>query len=177
MSGNGYIRDELDVKFLILFVLAEINMPVSLDDVFGTVFVDDAMDYFSTSSAFYDLVNSGHINDTPEGYLISVKGRDAVETYSDRLPPSVKRKAQQSALQTTVRIKRENSLSCVIEEKDERNIVVKMRISDGKNELMNLEMLVVNRDQAHVLETNFKSNADKIYNAVLNDLLKDYKKN
>lgn len=175
MPGNGYIRDKLDIKFLILFVMSEIDRPVGADDILDTVFVDEAMGYFDTSEAFYEMEESGHINKFPEGYMISEKGKAALDAYSDRLPPSVKRKAQQAVLKTMARLKRENSISCSTDERDPGNLVTTMRINDGKDELLRVDMLVVNRQQAALLENNFRNNPEKIYNAIINALLRDYK--
>ena len=57
----GYIRDKLDLKYLLLFVLSSVNEPLGMDDVIEAALTDGAIAYFDASDAFYELVESGHI--------------------------------------------------------------------------------------------------------------------
>ena len=43
MGELGYIRDKLDVKYLILFVLSCLDISVSFDDVAEMAMIDNAM--------------------------------------------------------------------------------------------------------------------------------------
>jgi len=174
MPEQGYIRDKLDLMFLILFVLNSINEPVSFDDILEMALLDESIGYFDCSEAFYDMVERGHIEETDEGYIISKRGKDVLLSYDNRLPSSVRRHAQRAVLKTAARLKREACISSEMVERGPNNFTSSMRLSDGVDEIMRLDMLVVNRSQASMLENNFKNHADEIYNAVLAALLKDY---
>ena len=75
MADTGFIREKLEVKFLILFVLASFDTEASFDDVLASTLVDGAITYFDISDAFYELVESGHIEKNGELYKITKKAR------------------------------------------------------------------------------------------------------
>jgi len=173
MPDTGYIRDELDLKFLLLYVLSNVAEPVAFDDLMDMARIDENSGYMEYADAYYGLIDSGHAEMAENKAVISKKGRDALKIYDNRLPSSVRRKAQQSILKTVARIKREACIMCETAEKD-KHLVTSLRLCDGEDELMRLDMLVVNMPQAAALEGNFRANAERIYNAVLDALLKDY---
>jgi len=173
MPETGYIRDELDLKFLFLYVLSNAGGPVSFDDLLEMVAIDEVANYMECADAYYGLVESGHVEETGGKAAISQRGRDALKAYDNRLPSSVRRKAQQSVMKTAARMRREACVACETKVRG-RHLVTSMSMSDGDDEMMRLELFVVNRSQAALLEGNFKANAERIYNAVLDALLKDY---
>lgn len=174
MPEQGYIRDKLDLMFLILFVLNSINRPVGFDDILEMALLDESIGYFECSEAFYEMVERGHIEHLDEGYVISKRGKDVLVSYDNRLPSSVRRHAQRAVLKTAARLRREACISCETVQNGPDNYTCSMRLSDGMDEILRLDMLVVNRAQASMLENNLRNNADEIYNAVLAALLKDY---
>ena len=49
-----------------------------------------------------------------------------------------------------------------------------LSLKDNRDEIISIRMMVVNEHQASMLEGNFKRHAEKIYNGILNELLRDY---
>ncbi len=174
MAETGFVRDKLDIKFLLLFVLANLEVSAGFDDIVEMALIEDSISYMDCADAYYELKESGHLEETENGVVITEKGREALEAYGNRLPSSVRRKAQRSVLRTMARLRRDAAVSVETAEKDEKTLVTSMRMSDGHDEILRIDMLVVNRAQAIMLEKNFRKNAGQIYNAVLEALLKDY---
>lgn len=46
----GFIRDKLEIKFLILYVAAGVAEPMPLSDVQALTMIDDGIDYFDFPS-------------------------------------------------------------------------------------------------------------------------------
>ena len=91
MGELGYIRDKLDVKYLILFVMSCLDIQVTFDDVAEMAMIDNAMTYFDVSDAFYEMVESGHVAADGNYYSITERGRQVLTGYERRLPASVRR--------------------------------------------------------------------------------------
>ena len=72
------------------------------------------------------------------------------------------------------RLKRDALISTSTKEISENNYVVNLRMSDSLGEIISLDMMVVNKRLASLLEGNFKANAEVIYNEILNAVMRDY---
>ncbi|MBR5520173.1 MAG: DUF4364 family protein [Clostridia bacterium] len=162
------------MKFLILFVLSCLDIEVRFDDVAEMAMIDNAMTYFDVSDAFYEMVESGHVEANGERYRITERGRQVLTGYERRLPASVRRDAQKAVMKTVARLKRDAMISTSTKEVSENNFVVTLKMSDSVGELISLDMMVVNKRLALLLEGNFKANAEVIYNEILNAVMRDY---
>ncbi|MBE6952794.1 MAG: DUF4364 family protein [Ruminococcaceae bacterium] len=174
MGELGYIRDKLDVKYLILFVMSCLDIQVTFDDVAEMAMIDNAMTYFDVSDAFYEMVESGHVAADGNYYSITERGRQVLTGYERRLPASVRRDAQKAVMKTVARLKRDAMISTSTKEVGPDNFVVTLKMSDSVGELISLDMMVVNKRLALLLEGNFKANAEVIYNEILNAVMRDY---
>ena len=47
-------------------------------------------------------------------------------------------------------------------------------MKDDDGDIITMELMVVSRSQGQLIESNFRANAEVIYGAVLNAILKDY---
>lgn len=175
MGAYGYIREKLDVKYLILFVLSCLDISVSFDDVVEMAMIDNAMTYFDVADAFYEMVDSGHVQEEEAGkYRITERGHSVLTGYERRLPASVRRDAQRAVMKTVARLKRDALISTSTREVSENNFVVTLKMSDSLGEIINLDLMVVNKRLASLLEGNFRNNAEMIYNEILNAVMRDY---
>ena len=86
MPEQGYIRDKLDLMFLILFVLNSINRPVGFDDILEMALLDESIGYFECSEAFYEMVERG-LSSILTRYVISKRGKDVLASYDTGCPP------------------------------------------------------------------------------------------
>ena len=73
--GVGFIRDKLEIKFLILYVAAGVAEPMPLSDIQAMTMIDDGIDYFDFSQCLNELVETEHLRrDQEERYVITPKG-------------------------------------------------------------------------------------------------------
>jgi len=170
----GFIRDELDMKFLILFILKHLREPVAFNDFIEMALVDTGVTYFELASCFMSLVELGNISDLGhDTYEITLVGRNASDAYEERLRSSVREKALAAIMRVQSRIRRDRAIVCETIVKDDKTTIARMRMSDETDAILNLEMLCVSPSQAAMLQKNFKQHAEKIYNEILVTLTKD----
>ncbi|MBQ1281214.1 MAG: DUF4364 family protein, partial [Oscillospiraceae bacterium] len=83
MAENGFIRDMLDVKVLILYVTSLTERPVDVQDLYALCFQDDRLTYFDVCEAVPQLVASGHLAETDGKLEITPKGRENILITED----------------------------------------------------------------------------------------------
>ena len=75
MSRTGFIHDKLDIKFLILYLMARVASPVDFATLADLTFCDDGVEYFDFAASVAELVETGHLQLEGERYTITEKGR------------------------------------------------------------------------------------------------------
>ena len=68
----GFIQDQLEIKFLILYIAARVVEPVPFDTILDLTLCDDAIDYFEFSDCLADLVRTGHLTLSADGLYASL---------------------------------------------------------------------------------------------------------
>ena len=73
--GGRFIRDKLEIKFLILYIAARLSEPADGAAMQDLTMCDDGIDYFDYAECLNDLVKTEHLRLTEDGrYLITEKG-------------------------------------------------------------------------------------------------------
>ncbi len=76
MQRLGFIHDMMDVKVLVLFVMARVNYPVTAQQIYELCYQDDCLSYFDVCTAVPEMVHSGHLRELEnQSYEITEKGR------------------------------------------------------------------------------------------------------
>ncbi|MDP4108833.1 MAG: DUF4364 family protein [Bacillota bacterium] len=178
MPGYGFIREKREIKFLILYAMSFLDFPVSESAITDICLIDDAFGYLEFAEAFAELAETGHIEKSPgengDEFSITEKGRETALVFEKQLKASVRERAQRSAIRVIKMLRRSAGIKTGVEKGDNGDVHVSLSICDGTDDILSVRMLVGNSEQAELLERNFRKNAEKIYNAVLNDLLRDY---
>ena len=87
MAGRGFIRDKLEIKFLILYITARVIEPIPFDTVLDLTLCDDAIDYFDFSECLADLVKTEHLTLSEEGlYAITERACATAASASPACP-------------------------------------------------------------------------------------------
>ena len=111
MIRYGFIHTKEDIKFLVLFAMDLLPFPVTFETVVDLItWCDDGFGYFELSEAFYEMIPTGHIDESIENgaklYAITDKGREATRIFEKQLPYPVREAAQRSALRVVRQIRR-----------------------------------------------------------------------
>ena len=174
MERHGYIHDIVDVKVLILFVLARTEVPVSAQTIYELCYQDDLLSYFDVQQAIPEMVRTGHLEETAEDrYLITEKGREAEALTQDSIAFTVRQRAQLAVERYHHKIRRERLLRTEIRKLEDGSFMVLMGMDDPHGPVMNLELAAPTLRQARKLETAYRKNAEIVYQSVMIGLLED----
>lgn len=175
MVRFGFIRTKEEIKFLVLICMTYLTFPVNYESLVDIcTWCDDGFGYFELTEAFTELLETGHVleenNASEKLYTITEKGKETAKIFEDRLPFTVREAAQISALRVIRKIRRDAQLLTHVLCRGDKDLIVSLTMED----IFKIEMNVVSRSQASMLEHNFKKHAEKIYNGILTALTKNY---
>ena len=174
MRRLGFIHDMLDVKVLILFVMARVSYPVSTQQIYELCYQDDCLSYFDVCTAIPEMIKSGHLKDAGEDtYEITEKGKADGALTEDSIAFTVKQKAENAVSRFNRQIRRSSFVKTQILPRENGDQSVIMVLDDEVGNLMTLELIAPDQRQAVRLGRLFEKKAEMVYNLTMAELLDD----
>lgn len=168
MQQHGFIQDMLDVKVLILFVMAKLSYPVSLQKIYELCYQDDKLSYFDVSVAVPQMVHSGHLQQLEdERYCITDKGREQEEVTRDAIAYPVMQRALTAVQRYNNQMQRKSLIETDVQQTEQGDFLAQLCLRDDAGVLMRLELSAPTRSQARALARAFETQADALYQLVL----------
>ena len=172
MKRLGFIHDMMDVKVLILFVMARVGYPVGMQEIYELCYQDDCVSYFDVCTAIPEMVDTGHLQETePMKYEITEKGRDAGAITEDSIAYTVKQRAENAVAKYNRQIRRSSFIRTQTIPRETGDYSVVMSLDDEQGNLMTLELMAPDQRQAVRLGKLFERKAENVYNLVMAELL------
>ena len=166
MDNLGFIHEKLDIKILILFVLRRLPGEVDPETLLEICQCDDGIGYFDYSDCLNELVESGHITESEDGYTITEKGARNADAVESSLPYSVRSKALRLLAPVEEQMRRAAMLTAR-HTLSENGCTVELAMEDGKGEVMHLQLLCADENQARRIEKRFRKDAEGVYQRVM----------
>lgn len=174
MQRLGFIHDMMDVKVLVLYVMAKVSYPVTVQQIYELCYQDDCLSYFDVCTAVPEMVKSGHLQELEnECYEITEKGRADGSLTQDSIAFSVRQRAENAVARFNRQIRRSSFVKTQILQRESGDFSVIMALDDELGNLMTLELLAPNQRQAVRLGRLFEKKAEIIYNLTMSELLDD----
>ena len=175
MDQFGFIHSMLDIKILILFILRRLPGTVEPETLLELCQCDDGIGYFDYSECLSELVETGHVEQTEDGYTITEKGRRNADAVESSLPYSVRMKVLRLLRPVEERMRRAAMITArhIV---DENGCTVELAMSDGEGELIHLRLLCAGEEQAKQMEKRFRRGAEEYYQKIMDLLAEEGKK-
>lgn len=174
MANRGFIRDELDIKVLILYIAARTIEPVPFDTMLALTLCDDAIDYFDFSECLADLVKTEHLTLSEDGfYAITEKGQRNSRIWESSLPYSVRQRCDRNLEDCNRHLRRKNQVKADYEPRRNGTYTLHLELNDDAGSVMDLRLAIPQEDMAKALEQRFRQDPEQIYSAIMNLLLSD----
>lgn len=172
----GFVRGPLDVRLLLLYILARVEYPVRETELLEIALCDDAVNYFHFTEALSSLISTGHIGQNEKGELyITQKGRANGSVCEDELAYSVRLKCDRGTAELNRVLQRRNQVRGeILPRRDGNGVTVRLILDDDTGNLMTLEMLAPDAHQGMLLLEGFRTHADSLYNMILTQLLQTH---
>ena len=164
LDNYGFIRQKIDIKVLILYLLEKLPAPVSQNMLTELTLIDNATNYFDYIECLTELEQKDLIITTEEDkYSITPKGIRTAAEMESSLPYTIRLKASSGAERAAKILAREAMIKASHKEKPEGGVTVSLSLSDGLGEVMHLDILAGNEQQAKEMEKRFRKNAESLY--------------
>ncbi len=170
MERHGFINDMLDVKILILYVMNRVLYPVDAQKLYELCLQDDRLSYFDVLQAIPQMVESGHLEQKEEGYVISQKGRETAKITEDSLAFPVQQRASRAIDSFNRQVRKSSFIRTEVLEQPNGEALAVMHLDDEMGSLMTLELTSPSARQAAFLNKAFQQKADVIYRLVTEQL-------
>ena len=162
--GVGFIRDKLEIKFLILYIAARVSEPLPLEGMQELTMCDDGIDYFDFSECLNDLVQTEHLRLTEEGrYAITPKGLKNSAICESSLPYSVRLRTDRNIEEYNKELLRQAQVQGKAIPRENGTYTVELSLNDDVDNVMKLQLMVATEEMAKDLVTRFRTNPEKIY--------------
>ena len=174
MAGRGFIHDQLDIKFLILYIAARVIEPIPFETVLDLTMCDDAIDYFDFSDCLADLVRTGHLSVSEDGlYAITEKGIRNSKICESSLPYSVRLRCDKNLSVCNRKLRRRSQVQASYSKRENGTYTVNLSLDDDMGNVMDLNVMVVREDMAHLVADRFRKSPERLYGQIINLLLSD----
>ena len=174
MQRLGFIHDMMDVKVLILFVMARCGYPVTCQEIYELCYQDDCLSYFDVCTAIPEMVRSGHLKALDEEkYEITAKGKADGSLTEDSIAFTVKQRAENAVARFNRQMRRSSFVKTQVIPRESGDFSVIMALDDEMGNLMTLELVAPDQRQAVRLSRLFEKKAETVYNLTMAELLDD----
>ena len=173
MPRYGFIHDKLDIKLLVLYIMARVAGPIDFATLTDLTMCDGGVDYFEFAEAAAELVASGHLTLEEGRYAITDKGRENGAACESSLPYSVKRKCDENLSLLNAALRRAAQVRSEIFSRQGDEVTLRLALDDDGGNLLTVELLCPSREQADALAARFQARPERFYRQVLSALLTD----
>ena len=169
--GVGFIREKIEIKFLILYIAARVIEPLPLEGMQELTMCDDGIDYFAFSECLNDLVRTEHLRLTEQGtYCITPKGLKNSEICESSLPYSVRVRTDKNVAAYNKELLRRSQVQAAVTPRSDGTYTVELSLADDMSSVMRLQLMVAGEDMANDLAQRFRRNPEQLYTALITAL-------
>ena len=173
MPPIGFIQDDLDLKLLVLYIMARAAGPITFLQLFELALCDAGVDYFSLAQAVDHMVATGQLTKEEDRYAITEKGRRNSQICEGGLPRSVRRHCDDNLIQGNAALRRESQVRARIMDREDGTATLCLSLEDDSSPLLHLALLSPGREQAERWAEAFQSDPSALYMNVIKLLDKE----
>ena len=166
--GIAFIQDKLEIKFLILYIAARLTEPVDGAALQDMTMCDDGIDYFDYAECLNDLVRTEHLRVTEDGrYVITDKGRKNSGICESSLPYSVRQLSDRHIAAYNKEALRRQQVQSYVTQRENGTYTVTLKLRDDVDSLMELELMVADKESGQALAERFQREPEKVYGQII----------
>lgn len=163
---RGFIQGKLEIKFLLLFILARAEEPLELDQLADVAMCDSGVSYFDLSTALAELVETGHALLEGNTYRITDKGRKNGTITEDELPYSVRLRCEQRLAEINEVLRRKKQVKADLEQQDNGLWRVTLALDGEEDNLFTLTLTLPLQEDARQLIHRFELDPQGFFQAL-----------
>lgn len=167
MARTGFIQNELDLKLLVLYIMARAAAPITFLQLLDVALCDAGVDYFSLTEVVGHLVETGHLEQEGELYAITEKGRRNSEICESSLPYSVRMHCDDNLVKLNAVLRRAALVQTDLTPNGDGTCQARLYLADDSGPLMELKVLYPSLDQGQDLVRRFQEAPEALYHQIM----------
>lgn len=170
----GGLRNMLEIKILICYILSCVDMPITREQVCESLQQTGLVNYFDANTAIDELLENESVKqeftDGESCLVVSVKGKNSAKELESTLLPGVRDRAVQAAIGITKRARSEKENKVHIQKVD-NGYDITFEIEDKGVRFFSLTLNMPDSMQAEQLKEGFLNNPGALYSNAIETLI------
>lgn len=165
----GGLRTQSDIRLLICYLLASVKAPLSKSDIVSILQENGLANYFEAADALSEMLekkNADTLSEQPDFCVANEITKEIASQLDTTLPPSVRDRAVNAALNLLAKAQRESQNKVEIHKSGD-GYNVTCHISGGDTDLMSFTLFVPDQYQARTVKRNFHRDPQYVYQILL----------
>lgn len=162
-------------KLIILYLLYQMDMPISTSQIVEFAVDGEYMDFFSFQQYIHELTDTKLLESFVENnntfYTLTDEGEQTLLYFTKQIPESKRNTILSYVRKNKKRIKREYEVVANYFYNGENDYVVKCGVYEDDMTLMEISVSVVSKEQAKLVRKNWRANVTKLYGSILSELM------
>ena len=165
----GGLTESYQVNILVCFLLDTLNQPLSYDIIQEAAVGSQLVNYFELTNALSSLVNLGNIT-LEQGkeniYTLTRSGREMADTFTKKLPRSVRDRVLEAAQESLTKKRMENQLVFDVEKTND-GYRMSICMKDIGTDLLAISLFLPNQESCDKVRSRFMRNSQEMYENIL----------
>lgn len=162
-------------KLLLLYLIDKMDIPLSRSQITEYVRQADYMDYYTLQQMLAEMVEGGYLENTQDNnttrYNITGEGQTTLEYFEKHIPAPIRTKINNYVRDNRKNIKRDyENTATYFPNAENDQFMVKCGVYEDERVLMELFISVDTREQARLIQSNWKANAKVLYGRIIEAL-------
>ena len=160
--AEGFIRDKLEIKFVILYVMSRVTAPIPMDGVQQLTMIDGGIEYFDFAECL--TLHDGL-------YLITPKGMRNSQICESNIPYSVRLKADKELAAYNAMLLRKSQVRSDVTANEKGGYTVNLALDDELGSVMRLSLMIPDEAMGKEVSDRFQRDPEKMYSKVLEAII------
>jgi len=178
---NIYPRDvpekkQIEHKIMLLYLINKMDIPLSNSQITQFALEENYMNFYSVQQYLKEMVEIDYLDSSTDNnttrYTITGDGIKALDALADQIPVQLKNRITKYVTQNRKEVmKGFETTANHFYDRDTGEYIVKCGVYDYDTLLMELNLSVVNIEQARIICNNWKANVGSLHAQIINILL------
>lgn len=164
---RGFIQGKLEIKLLILYILARADEALDMDTLTDTAMCDDGVTYFDYTVALAELVDTNHVLRQEGKFLITDQGRKNGGIMEDQLPYSVRMRCDAKLERINEAFREEKRVRTALTQQQE-SWLAELALDSEEGNLFTLSITLPRQEDAQRLIRNFRADPHRMLHTLRN---------
>ena len=166
-------------KLLLLYLVSRMELPMSRSQIAELVSQAEFMDYFTLQQLLADMADNGLLDSTLENtednnttrFAVTDEGLTTLDYFEHHIPSSTRQTINRFVNDYRPKIKKDyEKTAAYFPDLENDAFRVKCGVYEDKRALLELVISVDTREQARLIQNNWKANAKTLYGEIIETL-------